>query len=430
MFRTAVQQVKRNWKISLSTFFIIFISSTFISTFLNIFLSTLGQTEDEFNTAGFAVIYFSMVLLISVIMVKITTNMNFELKRDQYYDLRILGFKNSQIRKIIFYENIIFILPFMILSYIISYPLSMLFIEQLKRDAIFSESFKLIINPIQIIIYILLATLFVLLLLFISTKKINIINTKKIITRKKEIISIIISTIISLFLLASSIGIYISGPTIDGATYLFGGLFLIASIAVIIKPLCKLIIYFLNIVFCKNKTTVFCLKEFEHSKNKLLNISIMYIITAFFASYSFSFLNFKSERPIAYLEIDPNEIYANGLAFLGKIIFIVVGVYSFAMSISSTAIFILENKNTYLSLMIMGYRTSNIIWHIVKQSILLCIITTLFSYIPSLFIIITIDKKIITELMWLWITIPIFVLSTFLITAISIVVPVIKSNKK
>ncbi|QHX36047.1 hypothetical protein STIUS_v1c04930 [Spiroplasma sp. TIUS-1] len=426
MFRTAFQQVKRNWKISLSTFFIIFLASTFISTFLNIFISTLAMKEEESSASGFTVIYFAMVFLISIIMVKITASTNFELKRDQYYDFRILGFKNSQIRKIIFYENIIFILPFIVLSYIISFPLSKIFINLLINDQILKESFKLVINPIQVIIYILVATLFVLFLLFVSTSKINVVNTKKITSRKNKIIFIIVSIVISLLLMASSIGIYLSNPEINGATYLFGGLFLILSIAFIIKPLSKLIFFLLTIIFCNSKSTVFSLKEFDYSKDKLLNISIMYIITAFFASYSFSFLDFGNQFSSTYIETDPNQIYANGLAFLGKIIVIVVGVYSLAMSISSTSIYIIENINTYKTLMIMGYKKNGIIWHIFKQAIFLCVITTFFAYIPTLFVIISVDKKVILDLVWLWITIPIFVVGTFLITAILILIPSIK----
>ncbi|AHF61161.1 hypothetical protein P344_04530 [Spiroplasma mirum ATCC 29335] len=123
MFKFAIFQFKKNCPLSIAIYCTLFIGALFIGTFLNLLIASFISSAQPkaTNTTLFFIIYFGLVILISLLIIKIILKLNFNLKLEQYMNLRIIGFRIGQIRYLVFLENIIFLVPILALAFGLSF---------------------------------------------------------------------------------------------------------------------------------------------------------------------------------------------------------------------------------------------------------------------------------------------------------------------
>ncbi|AHF57921.1 FtsX-like permease family protein [Spiroplasma eriocheiris] len=332
MFKFAIFQFKKNWSLSLATYCTLFIGALFIGTFLNLLIASFINSAQpkSTNTTLFFTIYFGLVTLISLLIIKIILKLNFNLKLEQYMNLRILGFRIGQIRYLVFLENIIFLVPILALAFGLSFPVANYFIKLLMQRSIVDASFRLYQNPGLIIGYVIIGTLFVNVLLYLATFKVKTISVTKLANKNKNNKKVLwLKIILGCLFLGFEFGIYYSNATLNGATFLFGGLFIIISFNLMGKEIIGII--FLGITKINKKACYLqnAGKEFYSSLNKLFQIILVIIIIIFFLTYSLYGLNFEASVPTLKGSNNNSHliIFKHALEFLGTILLFVLGVF-------------------------------------------------------------------------------------------------------
>ncbi|WHQ36661.1 FtsX-like permease family protein [Spiroplasma sp. SV19] len=426
MFKFTIYQFKKNWYISLGTYCTLFIGALFIGTFLNLLIASFinSAKPNTTNTTLFFIIYFGLVTLISLLIIKTILKLNFNLKLEQYMNLRILGFRISKIRWIVFLENIIFLLPILILAFGLSFPCANYFIKILIQKEIVDSNFVLYQNPGLIVGYVIIGTIMVNTLLYLATLKVKTISITKINNKNKDNKKIWwVKIILGCLFLSSAFGIYYSNARLDGATFLFGGLFMIIGFSLVGKDIIRLILLGLTQISKKSVYFQNAIKEFYNALNKLFQIILVTIIIIFFLIYSLYGLRIGSTPTVVNEPSNNHEqliVFKHALEFLGTVLLYVMGVYAVVIAINYLWIFIISNRTEYQLLRKLGYQKSKIYWHIFYQTILLSFFGVIFSYLPTLFIGLMFDEQHLLQEPLIWILTPIILFSVIIIISFSI----------
>ncbi|QHX36709.1 FtsX-like permease family protein [Spiroplasma sp. BIUS-1] len=412
--------------INLSIFITLLICSMFTNSSLFLLLSSKEEMGSDSNMLLIFIILFGLILLISTIMITIIIGINFESRKKEIINQRLLGISNKIIFWNLLKEQLIIMIPSFVLGFVFAIILNKVLVDQLIVQGVLSDTFKVSYKFVNVFLVFLIGIVSLVFVIYTSTKKYNQLENNYKVSKKVTVKKTVLKSIFgSLFILSFLALIIFENSEV---LYLFASLFFLIGLMIVLELALKL---FFSITFKITKRNFMIsssIKNMQFNAGLISKIIVILVNSMVFLYFSINVIQQMSQ--VTY-EGSENENYMKGLQFLSQYLNLVFLIFSFVVIVNGFMMYLKITNKENKVLRKLGFTNEKILMRNTIQFIFIWSIFLFLSFTTTLFISLIWNDTKTLENLWMWF-VEVFCVLAIMLTIIifDYILKIVKDNKK
>ncbi|ATQ35399.1 hypothetical protein CS528_01290 [Mesoplasma entomophilum] len=375
------KQLKFYKSYNIPIFITLFLSSVFTNSSLFLFISSLKQFDKNSNMSLIFIILFGLLLLISISMTTLIISINFNVREKDLINRRLIGLSFKNLFKNLLHEQLIIMVPSFILGFCFSIVLNKLLIANLIQKSILQQDFLINYSFLNIILVLLISFVTLFAIIYASTKKYQWIEESNKDNKKKTIKSQIIKIVLGFMFIISYFLLIVFNNT--EVLYLFGGIFFIIGLHLLLEIMIKIITKILFRVSTSSFVFSSSIKNMQYNASLITKIILMLVNSMIFLNFS---INVIGKMGVQSYEINPNTQYINGLIFLGAYLNIVFVSFTFVIIVNGFLMYLRSLEKENFILRQLGFTRKKVFVRNVLQFIIIWFLYVILAFTATVLI--------------------------------------------